>query len=491
MNKAIVTGANGFIGTALCRELTAQGVRVIAVVRDKNANIDTIKNLPDIRIIYCDISQFRNLGSFIDDRDVDILYHLAWVGSAGPLRGNADAQLNNIKYACDTVRACKDTNCRRFVFASSIMEYEIEAVMSSDKKPGINTLYSTAKLTADYMVRTLAGNLGVEYIRGVISNIYGPGEMSPRLVNTSLRKMLNGEHCSFSAGDQMYDFIYIDDAAKSFVAIGERGVPNRTYYIGSQQPRPLKEYLIEMRDQVDSSIEIGLGELPFNGISLGYDEFDINAIKKDTGFVPEVSFADGIKKTIEWLKAQITGFSFTPLALKDAFLIQNFYVGDNRGGFTKCFEKSIYQAGGIEFQLNETFSSVSAKNVIRGLHFQLHNPQAKLVSVVKGRVWDVIVDLRPNSPTYKHWDCAELSDENHRSLFVPRGFAHGFASLEDGTVMLYQCDGQYDKATDTGIRFDDPDIGINWPIDEAGAIHSGRDLKLQSFQEYLKNPMEL
>ena len=187
----------------------------------------------------------------------------------------------------------------------------------------------------------------------------------------------------------------------------------------------------------------------------------------------------------------MAGFEFQELELKGAYLISNFYAGDNRGGFTKSFEKDIYKNAGIEFQLNETFASRSMKNVIRGLHFQTHNPQAKLVSVVAGKVWDVIVDLRPDSPTYKRWISQELSAENHLSFYVPRGFAHGFASLEDNTVMLYQCDGKYDPETDTGIRFDDPEIGIEWPVDESVAIHSNRDLGLRSFQEYLKNPMEL
>lgn len=302
MRKAIVTGANGFIGTALCKELSKQGVSVIAIVRNEEENISNIESLDGIRIVYSDLSEFKNLNEKISDRDIDVLYHLAWVGSAGPLRGNADVQFNNIKYTCDTVEACSKMNCKRFVFASSIMEYEIEAVMATDATPGINTLYSSAKVSADYMARTIAGSLGVNYIRAVISNIYGPGELSPRLVNTCIRKLLKGEHCAFSAGEQTYDFIYIDDAAKTFVAIGEKSVANRTYYIGSQNPRPLKEFLCELRDQVDPNIEIGLGEIPFNSVSLTYTEFDIHAVKNDTGFVPSVSFTEGIKNTIEWIK---------------------------------------------------------------------------------------------------------------------------------------------------------------------------------------------
>lgn len=182
-------------------------------------------------------------------------------------------------------------------------------------------------------------------------------------------------------------------------------------------------------------------------------------------------------------------FSFEKLELEGAYLINNFYVGDNRGGFTKCFEKDIYKKAGIDFHLSETFLSISEKNVIRGLHFQLHNPQSKLVSVVNGSAWDVIVDLRPNSRTYKKWFATELSAQKHNALYIPKGFAHGFASLEDGMVMLYQCDGKYSKETDTGIRYDDPNIGIEWPINMDISIHSERDLYLMSLEQYEENPM--
>lgn len=302
MKKAIVTGANGFIGTALCRALSDEGVNIIAIVRNEEEEIESIIDIPNLQVVYCDLADFRNLSKYVKDRDVDVLFHLAWVGSAGPLRGDSDVQINNVQYTCDTVRACQELECKRFVFASSIMEYEIEAVMSTDVAPNINTLYSSAKIAADYMARTVAASMGIDYIRAVISNIYGPGETSPRLINTSLRKLIKGEHCAFSTGEQIYDFIYITDAAKMFVEIGKKGISNRTYYIGSQNPKPLKEFLCEMRDQVNPEIEIGLGEIPFNGITLTYQEFDVNAVKNDTGFVPMVSFAQGIQNTIEWIR---------------------------------------------------------------------------------------------------------------------------------------------------------------------------------------------
>lgn len=304
MRKVIITGANGFLGAALCKELSSNNVKIIAVVRDKNSNVEAIKELKGLRIVYCDLENFKCLPEMIPDRDADALYHFAWTGSAGPLRGDINVQVDNIRYTCDLIKTCYKMNCKKFIFAASIMEYEVHAAIRANQKLGVNSLYSIAKASADYMARVLAEEMNVEYFQCVISNVYGPGERSPRLINLSLRNMLNGEHCSFSAGEQMYDFIYIDDAAKVFFAIGERGGSHHTYYIGSSKPRPLKYFLLEMRDQVDPLLSIGLGEIPFDGTSLSYKEFDIGAVKEDTGVVAEVSFSEGICRTIDWIKKE-------------------------------------------------------------------------------------------------------------------------------------------------------------------------------------------
>ncbi len=184
-------------------------------------------------------------------------------------------------------------------------------------------------------------------------------------------------------------------------------------------------------------------------------------------------------------------YKFEELPLKGAYCIEYFSVGDKRGEFSKSFEKEIYLKNGIDFSVSETFYTVSMKDVVRGLHFQKHCPQAKLISVVSGKTWDVIVDLRPDSGTYKQWCGIEMGAEYRRAVYIPRGFAHGFASLEDNTVMLYQCDGVYDKETDGGIRLDDPEIGIKWPVDLKEMIISQRDMQLEDFKTYERSPMEI
>lgn len=184
----------------------------------------------------------------------------------------------------------------------------------------------------------------------------------------------------------------------------------------------------------------------------------------------------------------MNSFSFEPFDIEGAFIVNSFFSEDNRGRFVKSFEKDIFAANGIEFNCNEMFISASEKNVIRGMHFQLFHPQIKLVGVLSGKVFDVIIDLRKNSKTFGAWRGFYLSSENRTSLLIPRGCAHGFMSLSDNSMVCYLCDGAYDKATDTGIVYNDPDIGVEWPINDLSqAVLGARDKKLMSFADFSRN----
>ena len=181
-------------------------------------------------------------------------------------------------------------------------------------------------------------------------------------------------------------------------------------------------------------------------------------------------------------------FSFEKLEIEGAYIVNSFFSEDNRGSFVKSFEKDVFKLSGIEFNCNETFITHSTKNVIRGLHFQLNKPQIKLVGVISGKVFDVIVDLRKESKTYGKWRGYYLSAENRTSLLIPRGCAHGFISLSDDSIVSYICDEKYDKETDTGILYCDSDINIEWPINDlSSAVVGNRDKKLMTFREFDKN----
>ena len=181
----------------------------------------------------------------------------------------------------------------------------------------------------------------------------------------------------------------------------------------------------------------------------------------------------------------MNNFIFEALDIEGAYIINSFFSEDNRGCFVKFFEKEIFESNGISFRCNESFISTSEKYVIRGMHFQTYHPQIKLVGVLIGKVFDVIVDLRKESRTFGQWRGYYLSSENRTSLLIPRGCAHGFISLSTQSMVSYQCDGAYNKATDTGIIYNDPEIGIEWPINDLSrAILGTRDRKLMSFSYF-------
>lgn len=184
----------------------------------------------------------------------------------------------------------------------------------------------------------------------------------------------------------------------------------------------------------------------------------------------------------------MNNFSFEKLDIEGAYIIKSFYAEDNRGCFVKNFEKDLFEENGIAFQCQEDFVSHSVRNVIRGMHFQLYHPQTKLVGVISGEVFDVLVDLREESKTYGQWEGAYLSAENRSSLLIPKGCAHGFLSLSDDSIVSYKCEGRYDKNTDMGIIFSDPDIHIEWPnTNSENFILSERDKHLMTFREFQKN----
>lgn len=176
-------------------------------------------------------------------------------------------------------------------------------------------------------------------------------------------------------------------------------------------------------------------------------------------------------------------FEFKETKIKGMFEISPFCADDERGYFSKVFEKNIFLEHGINFDVIESMCSYSKKGVVRGLHFQVVEPQAKLISVPFGEIFDVGVDLRPDSETFGKWYGAILSNENKKMLYIPRNFAHGYIVLSDEAYVTYQCDNRYYKEYDGGIYFADKDIDVKWPTND-NLIVSEKDKNLMSFTEY-------
>ncbi|UXN08012.1 dTDP-4-dehydrorhamnose 3,5-epimerase [Bartonella sp. HY761] len=164
--------------------------------------------------------------------------------------------------------------------------------------------------------------------------------------------------------------------------------------------------------------------------------------------------------------------------LEGVLIIRPKQFGDNRGFFSETYNKRLFSQAGMDAEFvqdNHSFSK--EKGVLRGLHYQLHpHAQGKLVRVTKGRVFDVAVDIRKSSPTFKQWTGVELSADNWTQFYIPPGFAHGFLTLEEDCEFLYKVTDFYAPQCDRSIRFDDPDIAINWPLNAANFVLSDKDL---------------
>lgn len=183
----------------------------------------------------------------------------------------------------------------------------------------------------------------------------------------------------------------------------------------------------------------------------------------------------------------VRNFEFKETGLEGAYLIQPFYATDDRGGFVKDYNIDVFRSNGIEHNLKEVFYTISKRCVIRAIHFQLVKQQAKLVRCISGHVYDVIVDLRPNSPTFGKWKGFDLTGENQLSLYIPPFFGHGYLVLKD-SVVSYKCGEVFFAEGDSGIMYNDPHIGIEWPFEKIGGVEnliiSEKDLNLMSFSEY-------
>lgn len=306
MKKVIVTGATGFVGSWLVKELLTHGIEVIAVVRENSCNLDRIQD-ERIRIVPCNLERISEISSLIPDKDIDAVYHLAWQGVSDDDIRNADIQMNNVKATLDLINVLPELGCNTFIGAGSLHESESYYEMQEDKIiTNLGYMYKAAKISAHWMGKALAGSKNIRFFWPIISNTYGVGEKSKRLVNTIIRKVFVGESPALSAGMQNYDFVYISDVAKAFYLIGEKGIDGTNYFIGSGQVKKLRDYLEvvgNIANQVNnSSIQLGFGEIKSNVVYLPEEVFSIETLCRDTGFQIEVPFEEGIFQTVKWIK---------------------------------------------------------------------------------------------------------------------------------------------------------------------------------------------
>jgi len=306
MKRIVITGPTGAIGTAIINRCVAEGIEVYAIIRKNSNRRDRIKEDEKVHIIECDLSELKDLP--VDNiPSCDVFYHLGWGATIGDGRNDMKLQTENIQYTIDAVQLAKRLGCHTFIGAGSQAEYgRFEGKLNEHVPTFPENGYGIAKLCAGRMTAIECDKLGLRHIWVRILSIYGPGDSDKTMVTTTIKKLLNKERASFTKGEQMWDYLYSEDAARALILMGECQEANGIYCLGGGTAKPLREYIEVLAGNVSQDAELGFGDVEYSPKQVMYLCADIERLTKDTGFVPEVTFEEGIKKTIEWMKQRIS-----------------------------------------------------------------------------------------------------------------------------------------------------------------------------------------
>lgn len=296
MKNVVVTGANGFIGSSLIEKLIRKNVNVIAL--DVSFSNSRILKSNLIKAIETDLNSIEDLSNIIPKKDYDAFYHFAWMGVNGTDKADPIIQLHNSQITMNCATLAKRLNCKKFLCAGTIAERAIESLPRLNKVSG-GMMYGTAKHTTHLLLETYCKNIGLNFVWMQFSNIYGPNNKTGNLVSYTVSELMKGNEAVFGPAIQPYDFIYIDDLIEAVLRLGEYSTSKNCYFIGSGEPRILKEYLFEIGEKCCKKELIKIGVRPDDGIIYTLNMFDIFELKADIGNYLSKTFSEGIEYTIK------------------------------------------------------------------------------------------------------------------------------------------------------------------------------------------------
>ena len=289
MNKAIVTGANGFIGQNLVHCLAQKGVHVFAVVRDKD-KAQNFAEAENVTPIICNMNEYSKLSEKLKcEEGFDCLFHLAWQGSAGKLRADWKLQMENVQFSMELAEVIPKISCKRFIAVGTVSEYIVDDILNSGYSSE-NMIYALAKAYTHRLLEIVSKKIKIDYIWAKFSNVYGKGNTSGNLISYTLNEFSAGHVPTFGPGEQPYN---VDDIVSALYLLGEIEHHNANdFFLGNGECRKLKDYLYSLANIMDKEIEIG-GRKD-DGVIFNSEWFDITTLQKETGFIPKFTFENGI-----------------------------------------------------------------------------------------------------------------------------------------------------------------------------------------------------
>ena len=300
IRSAIVTGASGAIGTALVHLLLQRGIRVTILAHRGSKRSRLFPEAPRLSVIGCDLDGYD---AWNPTEWFDAFFHLAWTGTYGEARNDYSLQLENIAGTLSAVRLAARAGCFVFAGAGSQAEYKnVSSILGPDSEILPETGYGLAKFTAGRMSAGLCRQLGLRQVWTRFFSVYGPADSDRTMVMSGIRAMLDGRVPEYTRGDQLWDYLYSEDAARAMFLAALRGNDQAVYCVGSGQARPLAEYIEEIRDAVGPQARVRLGAIPYYPNQRMHLQADIRTLTQDTGFRPEIPFSEGIRRTVDWAR---------------------------------------------------------------------------------------------------------------------------------------------------------------------------------------------
>lgn len=304
MASVAITGATGFLGKHLVKELLDADYDITAIVRSEQSARNMASQFPQITIIVCEYADYSNIASLCGNQSYSYFFHLAWDGVSGQSRNDFDTQITNVYATLEAIRSAKKMKCSKFIGMGSICEIECLKDIECNHESKSSNYYKVAKLAAGYFGKVEARRLEMDFIWPRLINAYGPNDSPSRLITNTINKILDGISPQFTKGDQLYNFIYATDAVRALRLIAEKGSSNHQYIIGTKDIRPLRDYLNQVGKITDPTVSLKFDEstasvayLEENDL-ISYDLFD------SLGFSPLITFENGIQSTLEWIKNQ-------------------------------------------------------------------------------------------------------------------------------------------------------------------------------------------
>lgn len=302
MDKVLVIGANGFLGSYLSKKLASEGFEVVAFVA-KGWDYSFIEGISHIQCLEFELETLAELDNHPALQGIDTIYHMAWVGVSTTFKNEAETQAKNILYGLSVLEFADRHGIRRVIVPGSASEYACgQGIITGENEPAPSDLYSASKVATRFLCQTYAKQHDIDFIWTAITSIYGPGRNDNNLITYTIKTLLNGEKPSFTGLEQQWDYLYIDDLIDALITIGRKGKGGKIYPIGSGNHRQMNEYVKIIRDAINPSLPLGIGDLPYKNKTIDNQILDISSLREDTGFQPKYSFEEGIKKTIDYFR---------------------------------------------------------------------------------------------------------------------------------------------------------------------------------------------